>query len=220
MVYLLFYPCLFHLSGMTHSQHVCWGCKVGSGDAQCGATLLLFCFLLSPKQSVMNQLVEVQKQLTTVMEDRRRQGPPDLSNWVWEDRLNTSILKGEYIGDGAADETISYLKGVLNVGNEEDRKFSTVTLDGRDGPQSKIFCHMGLMGMGKTRLHNELCSPDSEVGKGVVKAMAEVGKPVRFIRITYNERCSFEGVRGPIDRRLFGSTCCTSMVSMQKRQRR
>ena len=47
------------------------------------------------------------------------------------------------------------------------------------------------MGMGKTRLHNELCSPDSEVGKSVVKAMEEVGKPVRFIRFAYNEDFSF-----------------------------
>ena len=131
-------------------------------------------------------------------------GPPDLSNWVWEDRLNTAILEGEYIGDGAADETLSYLKGFLNVGNEEDRDYATVTLKGRGGyPQSKIFCHMGLMGMGKTRLHNELCSPDSAVGKSVVKAMEEVGKPVRFIRITYNEGRSFEGVTGPINKDTF-----------------
>ena len=129
----------------------------------------------------------------------QRQGPPDLSNWVWEDALNTSILGGKYIGDGAADETLSYLKGFLNVGDEKDRQFATVTLKGRPGTLSHIFCHMGLMGMGKTRLHNELCSPDSEVGKSVVKAMEEVGKLVRLIRHTYNVLSSYQGVKGPIN---------------------
>ena len=35
---------LFYLSSMTHSQHVCVGVAiVGTGDAQCETTLLLFC---------------------------------------------------------------------------------------------------------------------------------------------------------------------------------
>ena len=190
----------------------------------CNFVVILF-HSLSRKQNVMNQLyvmdlVGVMDQpeeaqqttaflllsffvLALMMEARRRQGAPDLSNWVWDDRLNAPILEGAYIGDGAADETISYLKGVLNVGDEADRKFATVTLKGRCDLQSKIFCHTALMGMGKTRLHNELCSPDSEVGKSVVKALEEVGKPVRFIRITYNESSSFADVQGPINKDTF-----------------
>ena len=208
MVYLLFTP--MFISSFWHDPFatcvcVCWGCKVGSGDAQYGATLLLFCFIhFPPKQSVTDRLVKAEKQLTIVMMEARQQGPPDLSNWVWEERLNTSILKGKYIGDGAADETLSYLKGFLNVGDRKDRMFSTVTLEGREGPQANIFCHMGLMGMGKTRLHNELCSPDSEVGKSVVKAMEEVRKPVRFIRITFNENFRFPRLlEGPINNETF-----------------
>ena len=208
MVYLLFthtFISSFYHDPFATCVCVCWGCKVGSGDSQCGATLLLFCFIhFPPKQSVMNQLEEVQKRLTIVMVEARQQGAPDLSNWVWEERLNTSILKGKYIGDGAADETLSYLKGFLNVGDEEDRGFATVTLEGREGPQANIFCHKGLMGMGKTRLHNELCSPDSEVGKSVVKAMEEVRKPVRFIRITFNENFRFPRLlEGPINKETF-----------------
>ena len=31
---------LFYFSSMTHSQHVCWGCKVGTGDAQRDTTFV------------------------------------------------------------------------------------------------------------------------------------------------------------------------------------
>ena len=118
------------------------------------------------------------------------QTDPDLTKWVWNDRLNEKILEEyTYIGaEVAKTATLQYLKGVLGVGSEEDCMFATTDLKGRGGIRSKIFCHKGLMGMGKTRLHNELCSSESEVGKGVVAAMAEAKKPVKFIRITYNEQ--------------------------------
>ena len=111
-----------------------------------------------------------------------------LRTWDYDDRLDTDILKmGPYIGDGAADDILRYLKGVLDVGDEEDRDFATVPESWGTCARAKIFCHTRLMGMGKTRLHNELCSPDSEVGKSVAAAMAELQQPVRFIRFTYAE---------------------------------
>ena len=133
------------------------------------------------------------------------QTDPDLTKWVWNNKLNERILAGHpYVGAEAAKETLQYLKGVLNVGSPEDRAFATTNLDGRDGTHSKIFCHKGLMGMGKTRLHNELCSSESAVGRGVVAAMAEAKKPVKFIRMTYNEQHDIpETLRGPPDRGTF-----------------
>ena len=128
-----------------------------------------------------------------------------LHTWDYDDRLDTDILKmGPYIGDGAADEILRYLKGVLDVGDEEDRDFATVTESGSTCAWAKIFCHMRLMGMGKTRLHNELCSPDSEVGKSVAAAMAELQQPVKFIRFTYAEADAIPySLQGPINATTF-----------------
>ena len=126
-----------------------------------------------------------------------------LRTWDYDDRLDTDILKmGPYIGDGAADEILRYLKGVLDVGDEEDRNFATESWG--SCARAKIFCHMRLMGMGKTRLHNELCSPDSEVGKSVAAAMAELQQPVRFIRFTYAKTNTIPYLlQGPINATTF-----------------
>ena len=128
-----------------------------------------------------------------------------LRTWDYDDRLDTDILKmGPYIGDGAADEILRYLKGVLDVGDEEDRDFATVTPSWDTYARDKIFCHMRLMGMGKTRLHNELCSPDSEVGSSVAAAMAELQQPVKFIRFTYAEADAIPySLQGPINATTF-----------------
>ena len=128
-----------------------------------------------------------------------------LRTWDYDDRLDTDILKmGPYIGDGAADDILRYLKGVLDVGDEEDRNFATFMASGAGCARAKIFCHTRLMGMGKTRLHNELCSPDSEVGKSVAAAMAELQQPVRFIRFTYAEADAIPySLQGPINATTF-----------------
>ena len=65
--------------------------------------LLLFCFSIDPVTShqlthshhnrINTSLSSSQKQQTLEM-TAQLQGAPDLSNWVWEERLNTSILKG------------------------------------------------------------------------------------------------------------------------------
>ena len=73
MVYLLFTPFVFYFLAWPIRNMLCWGCKVGSGDVQCGVNCVfdvIVCSFAHPfpsrKQGVSERLVTIGQRLATI----------------------------------------------------------------------------------------------------------------------------------------------------------
>ena len=104
----------------------------------------------------------------------------------FEANLNKKVLEGTYYGAEEAKEGAArYIRGVMNVGIEEERKYAWDNVS--DKNRSRYFCAYGQMGKGKTRFHNELCRFGANVSDSL---------DVQFVRITYNEYSSLVRIPG------------------------
>ena len=99
-------------------------------------------------------------------------------NFEYTQNLDEKVLEGDYYGaEEAREGAARYIRGVLNVGTEEDRSYAWD--DGKD--ISHYFCAYGQMGKGKTRFHNELCRQAPNIHEDL---------EVRCVRVTYNENAT------------------------------
>ena len=136
----------------------------------------------------MAQITAKQQQLASMMESQQRDlRHPDVSEWTLTYSLREYSIPYES-SDAAREDIESYIKGALCFPSCLTQKplsgcaeYAVNSLRN----QTKIFYNAATMGMGKTRLHNELC-------RGVMKINCGANVTTKFVRFTYSEDTDFE----------------------------
>ncbi|KAJ9437467.1 hypothetical protein DIPPA_70214 [Diplonema papillatum] len=141
------------------------------------------------KENVMEQLVEAQKQKTLAMEAQLQSGGGelDVSNWHLNYQLKNYTIPYQ-ASDESREDIEAYIKGALRfpsclsetpLSACEDYAVNVIR------SHTKMFYNAATMGMGKTRLHHELC-------RGVVEIHCGDNVSTKFVRFTYNENTGFK----------------------------
>ena len=139
-------------------------------------------------------MADLQAQLSTlkqkVLEMEAQQqdlSHPDVSEWTLKYSLREYKIPYES-SRGARQDIESYIKGALcfpsclkQTTSSDCEEYAVNAVRS----QTKIFYNAATMGMGKTRLHNELC-------RGVMKIDCGDNVTTKFVRFTYNENVRYE----------------------------
>ena len=135
-------------------------------------------------QKAEAQLTAKEQELVLAMAAQQQDlSHPDVSEWTLKYSLREYTIPYKS-SDAARQDIESYIKGALCfpsclkqtiLSGCEEYAVNAVR------SQTKIFYNAATMGMGKTRLHNELC-------RGVMKIDCGDHVTTKFVRFTYNEK--------------------------------